>query len=80
MAGQPRVRAWRPGDRVHLADTPGHRTVVRALREAGVPRIERPWTLVVEDAAGIVAVVGLGVAERVSVDAGTIEAQVLVCE
>ncbi|MBM4131161.1 tRNA lysidine(34) synthetase TilS [bacterium] len=64
LQGNLRVRGWRRGDRLRPVGLGGSRKVSDVLREARVPASERGGVLVVDDADGILWVVGLARDER----------------
>ena len=65
------VRARRPGDRLKLAGREGTKTVKKWMVECKVPRALRDALPVLEDESGIVAVFGVGVAERCAAAPGS---------
>ncbi|MBK7702852.1 MAG: tRNA lysidine(34) synthetase TilS [bacterium] len=64
LRGEPRVRPWRPGDRLAPFGMAGRRKVGDLLQQLRVPLPERARTLVAEDDAGPFWVVGLVRDER----------------
>ena len=68
------LRVVRPGDRARLLGAPGNRSVRRILQDHAVPaRLRAGWP-VIEDAAGIVWLPGIGVADRVRLGPNTARA------
>ena len=64
ITGNLRIRNWRPGDRIELWGLGGRKKLSELLQEHRVPREAREGVLVVEDAAGILWVVGHAQAAR----------------
>ena len=64
LTGEPRVRPWRPGDRLAPFGMTGRRKVGDLLQQLRVPLPERSRVLVVEDDAGPFWIVGLVRDER----------------
>ncbi len=64
LRGEPRLRAWRDGDRLRPLGLGGGKKVSDLLREHRVPRSRRAATPVVEDDGGILWVVGVARDER----------------
>jgi tRNA(Ile)-lysidine synthase len=64
LRGAPRVRPWRPGDRLAPFGMAGRRKVGDLLQQSRVPAPERPRVLIVEDDAGPFWLVGLVRDER----------------
>jgi len=64
VTGSLRIRNWRPGDRIELWGLGGRKKLSDLLQEHRVPREAREGVLVVEDAAGILWVVGHAQAAR----------------
>jgi tRNA(Ile)-lysidine synthase len=64
LAGNLRVRNWKPGDRFQPFGLEGSKKLSDLLRERQVSRENRPAVLVVTDDTGILWVVGLARAER----------------
>ncbi len=64
LAGSPRLREWRAGDRLRLPGMGGRKKVSDLLRERRVPRSRRAAIAIVEDDAGLLWVVGLARDER----------------
>ena len=72
------VRMAEPGERVRLLGAPGFRKLARVFQDSRVPeRLRAAWP-VVADAAGVVWVPGIGVAQRVRIRSGTRRAARLV--
>jgi len=64
LRGTPRLRPWRPGDRIVPFGMEGRKKISDLLRESAVPARERPDVLLVEDDEGPLWLVGLARAER----------------
>lgn len=64
LHGVPRLRAWRPGDRLRPFGLDGRKKVSDLLQEARVPRARRDGVWLVEDDAGPLWLVGLARDER----------------
>ena len=64
LLGAPRVRPWRPGDRLAPFGMTGRRKVGDLLQQLRVPAPERPRVLIAEDDTGPFWVVGLVRDER----------------
>ena len=74
VTGNIRIRNWRPGDRIELWGLGGRKKLSELLQEHRVPREAREGVLVVEDAAGILWVVGHAQAARTRMLPGTTQA------
>ena len=74
ITGNLRIRNWRPGDRIELWGLGGRKKLSELLQEHRVPREAREGVLVVEDAAGILWVVGHAQAARTRMLPGTTQA------
>ena len=64
LQGSVRIRNWRDGDRFQPFGLDGSRKLSDLLREKKVPAARRTGTLVIEDDAGILWVLGLARSER----------------
>jgi len=64
LVGPPRIRPWRPGDRMQPFGLPGHKKVSDLLREARVPTRDRRSIMLVEDDNGPFWLVGIMRDER----------------
>lgn len=64
LRGEPRLRSWRPGDRLTPFGMDGHKKISDLLREAGVPARLRRMYVLVEDDEGPFWLIGVSRAER----------------
>jgi len=70
ICGRITARLRRTGDELRLAGRSGTKTVKKLMIEAKVPAEERGGRLIFADEAGVIAVSGIGIAERVAPQAG----------
>lgn len=71
------LRTWRPGDKLQPLNGPGTQKVSDLLTNAKVPTAVRPFSLVLVDAAGVVAVQYARIADRVKLDKSATEVLVV---
>jgi tRNA(Ile)-lysidine synthase len=71
VEGAVSVRSWQAGDRFHPLGAPGTKKLQDFFTDAKVPESERYFIPIVEDARGILWVVGLRLDERARITART---------
>ena len=80
ICGSIHVRSRKIGDILRVAGRAGEKTLKKWMIQERIPALERDSWPVFADDLGVVAVPGLGTAERVSADAGEADGAILLTE
>ena len=80
ICGSIHVRSRKSGDCLRLPGRNGNKTLKKWMIEAGIPALERDRVPVLADDSGVLAVPGMGTAERVSAAPGEADGVVLISE